>query len=85
MLAPLHGLLVNIFGDSFADSVVGILQWAAFVAIVYLALGAVGMFGIELPPELYNEGGFDVDWGAAILVLVPLVLVASQDVVEEDE
>lgn len=83
MLAPLHGLLSNAFGDALADSVVGLLQWVAFVAIVYLALGSLGWFGLALPEALVGEAG-TADLARTLLVAIPLVLVSNQAVVEDD-
>ena len=74
MVNALHAILSRIFGDSFADVAMTIIQWAAFAGVVYLVVAAMGLAGVSLP-----EGMDSMD---ALLVMLPLLIIASPNTVD---
>ena len=74
MVNAIHAILSKLFGDSFADVALTIIQWGAFAGIVYLAIAAIGVFNIALPQGMSPE--------EAIIVMLPLLVIAAPNTVD---
>ena len=74
MLKGFHALVEGIFGDTFADLVLQVIQWGSFAGVVYLAFANLSLFGIALP-----SGVTAVE---SIAVMIPLIVVAGINTID---
>lgn len=74
MVNALHTIFSKLFGDGFADVVITAIQWISFAAVVYLIAAALGLPGVSLPIDMTET--------EAIMVMLPLLLIASPNTVD---